>query len=97
MYCGTYISRSKVKRHSIESKRINVLGLPFDTGKLCNLLTTPLHLPGDLIYMINFCLCFTKKTSFLASCLLFCHPSEKGSTLKGKNLLPWGANSFLLK
>ena len=24
-------------------------------------------------------------------------PSEKGSTLKGKNLLPKGANSFLLK
>ena len=22
-------------------------------------------------------------------------PSEKGYTLKGKNLLPWGANSFL--
>ena len=29
---------------------------------------------------------------------LFCFfiPSEKGSTLKGKNLLPLGANSFLL-
>ena len=24
-------------------------------------------------------------------------PSEKGSTLKGKNLLPMGANSFLLE
>ena len=24
-------------------------------------------------------------------------PSEKGSALKGKNLLPWGANSFLLE
>ena len=24
-------------------------------------------------------------------------PSEKGSTLKGKNLLPLGANSFLLE
>ena len=24
-------------------------------------------------------------------------PSEKGSTLKGKNLLPVGANSFLLE
>ena len=24
-------------------------------------------------------------------------PSEKGSTLKRKNLLPWGANSFLLE
>ena len=27
---------------------------------------------------------------------LFCAPSEKRSTLKGKNLLPRGANSFLL-
>ena len=26
---------------------------------------------------------------------MFCFPSEKGSTLKGKNLLPRGANSFL--
>ena len=24
-------------------------------------------------------------------------PSEKGSALKGKNLLPWGANSFLFE
>ena len=28
---------------------------------------------------------------------LFCLPPEKGSSLKGKNLLPMGANSFLLK
>ena len=28
---------------------------------------------------------------------LFCFPCEKGSTLKGKNLLPPGANSFLLE
>ena len=27
----------------------------------------------------------------------FCLPSEKGSTLKGKNLLPLGAGSFLLE
>ena len=27
----------------------------------------------------------------------FCLPSEKGSTLKGKNLLPMGVNSFLLE
>ena len=26
---------------------------------------------------------------------LFGHPSEKGSALKGKNLFPMGANSFL--
>ena len=29
--------------------------------------------------------------------IYFCHPSEKGSTLNGKNLLPLGANSFLLE
>ena len=28
---------------------------------------------------------------------LLCLTSEKGSTLKGKNLLPQGANSFLLE
>ena len=28
---------------------------------------------------------------------LFSIPSEKESTLKGKNLLSWGANSFLLE
>ena len=28
---------------------------------------------------------------------LFSFPSEKGSTLKGKNLLPVGANSFLIE
>ena len=28
---------------------------------------------------------------------VFCLPSEKGSTLKGKNLLPVGANSFYLE
>ena len=33
---------------------------------------------------------FTKATSFVTSCLLICtlSPSEKGSTLKGKDLLP---------
>ena len=30
----------------------------------------------------------------LSSC---CHPSDKGSTLKGMNLLPWGANYFFLE
>ena len=28
---------------------------------------------------------------------IVCLPSEKGSILKGKNLLPQGANSFLLE
>ena len=37
-----------------------------------------------------------KEISFVTSCLYFpAHqvPSEKGSTLKERNLLPWGANS----
>ena len=35
----------------------------------------------------------------MASCLFPAHiaASEKGSTIKGKNLLPVGANSFLLE
>ena len=35
----------------------------------------------------------------VASCVFFCtlSPFEKGSTLKGKNLLPKIANSFLLE
>ena len=38
-------------------------------------------------------------TTFLTSCLFSCAiiPFWKGSTLKGKNLLPWGANSSLLE
>ena len=34
----------------------------------------------------------------MTSCLLSCkqYPSEKGSRLLGKNLLPLGANSFLI-
>ena len=37
--------------------------------------------------------------NFVTSCLCFCTPSPfyKGSTLKEKNLLPVGANSFLLE
>ena len=40
-----------------------------------------------------------KRTTLVTFCLLPAHqaPSEKGSTQKGKNLLPEGANSFLLK
>ena len=39
----------------------------------------------------------TRETAFLTSCLrsVIQAPSEKGSTIKGKNLLPRGANSFL--
>ena len=39
------------------------------------------------------------KTTFVASFLFSFtpSPSEKGSTVKEKNLLPWGANSFLLE
>ena len=41
----------------------------------------------------------TRETIFVTSCLFPAHhPSnEKGSTLKGKNLFPKGANSFLLE
>ena len=42
---------------------------------------------------------FTKETNFVLSCLLLLHtyryPSEMRSSLKGKNLLHLGANSFL--
>ena len=42
---------------------------------------------------------FIRETNFVVSCLLLCIRSGfwKGSTLKGKNLLPLGANSFLLE
>ena len=35
----------------------------------------------------------------MIACLFYCiqTPSEKGSTLNGKNFLPKGANSFLLE
>ena len=53
----------------------------------------------DLIHLVEFPSFFTRETTFLASCLLSVHksPSEKGSILKGKNLHPLGANSFLLE
>ena len=39
------------------------------------------------------------RQTFVASCLLFCTatPFQKECTLKGKNLLPRGANSLLLE
>ena len=42
---------------------------------------------------------FYKKNNFFEFLfsLLYKTPSEKGSTLKGKNLLPGGANFFLLE
>ena len=45
---------------------------------------------------IQFTPFFTKKTIFLTSCLLSFHQvsSEKGSTLKGKNLVPPGSKFF---
>ena len=43
-----------------------------------------------------FCL-FAGETTFVISSLLYCNqvPSEKGSTLKGMNVLLLGTNSFL--
>ena len=40
---------------------------------------------------------FDKDDSFLTPISVHQPPSQKGSTLKGKNLLPSGANSFLLE
>ena len=37
---------------------------------------------------------FTRETTLAK---LFLLPSEKGSSLKGKNLLPRGANSFIFR
>ena len=52
---------------------------------------------GDWLHLVHFLPCFTRETTLVTSCFAFLHtksPSEKGSTLKGKNLLPKGANSF---
>ena len=51
------------------------------------------------MHSVDFPTSFARETTFMASCLVSCiHKtlSEKGSTLKGKNLLPVAANSFLL-
>ena len=48
-----------------------------------------------------FIICLFKGSSYTLrggkSVILFCFPSEEGSILKGKNLLPLGGNSFLLE
>ena len=52
------------------------------------------------IYLIDFRPVCKKETSFcdyLCGFLAYYVLSEKGSTLKGKNLLQRGANSFLLE
>ena len=48
----------------------------------------------QLLTIILFRVMYTVSGSNSAKIVL---PFEKGSTLKGKNLLPRGANSFLLK
>ena len=40
---------------------------------------------------------FTRETIFVTYISVQAFPSEKEHTLKGKNLLPKGANSFLLE
>ena len=49
--------------------------------------------------MIDISVMFYKGDNFCDFLFTFLHtnPFEKESTLKGKNLLPWGANSFLLE
>ena len=56
------------------------------------------HLKG-LNTLSDFFTIFTRKTTLWLPVSIIAHqtPSGKGSTLKGKNLLPLGANSFLLK
>ena len=51
------------------------------------------------IHLVDFPSFIPKEKTLVASCLVSCKlgPSEKRSTLKGKNLLPLGANSFLLE
>ena len=46
--------------------------------------------------MVEFPCFFTRETTFVTSCLLFCTPSS-GFTLIGKNLLPVGAITILIK
>ena len=65
----------------------------FFTGDTSN----DIHSPGNVILEV-----FTHKTIDslpweLTLSESFCLPSEKGSTIKGKNLLPMGADSFLLE
>ena len=52
------------------------------------------------MHLVDFFGIFCREDNLLVtSYLLTQHqaPSQKGSTLKGKNLLPRGANSFLLE
>ena len=44
-------------------------------------------------HLVDFSSFFTRETTFVTSALL--RVSQKGAALKGKNLLPMGANSFL--
>ena len=67
-------------------------------GKFCQFLTV-ICLPDDSGRVLSFQVfiyLFTKETTFVTSCLLSCTPSPfwKGSSLKGKNLLP---NYFILE
>ena len=66
----------------------------------CHLLEFfPQHakLYGDRICLVDLLPIYTRVTTFVTSCLLYCtsNPSENRSTQKGKNLIPREANSFL--
>ena len=51
-----------------------------------------MHILGGFILQF-----LPRETTFVTSCLVYCTsaPSKMGSSLKGKNLLQSGANSFL--
>ena len=51
------------------------------------------------IHFVDFLPFYTREATFVTSCMSLSTPKPfwKGSTLKGKNLLPWEANSFFLE
>ena len=61
---------------------------PFSEGRQKIFEGLSIHLKTyNVILLFLGSVCFTARQA----------PPEKGSTLKEKNLLPWGANSFLLE
>ena len=54
---------------------------------------------GDWIHLVEFWPFLRREMAVVASSLLFCraNPIGNGLTLKGKNLLQVGSNSFLLE
>ena len=58
-----------------------------------------IHCSVSMFLWVFFVCFFTRNVIFVTYCVHLCISSsfEKESTLKGKNLLPLGANSFLLE